>query len=134
MNKIHEFVNEIYPRILWIVVDSEETVKDCFLHDDDSLIEDESFKDAFATTISVVEKSSRAGRGIVIHFSRRLLDEGGSQIVSTISHESVHAANQIFTPIGVSYTMYSDEHFAYLVGWVAKKCWLVLQEYVKTDK
>lgn len=134
MKKIYEFDNEVYPRKLWIVVDSVETVKENFLNaDDDSEIEGESFEGAFATTIDAVEKDGEKWKGVVIHFDRVLLERGGRQIVSTIAHESVHAANRIFAAIGVSYTTYADEHLAYLVGWVARKCWEVLQKYVKDD-
>ena len=42
--------------------------------------------------------------------------------VETISHESVHVASCIFNDCGLrmGFADQQDEHFAYLVGWVAK--------------
>lgn len=133
--EIRVFDNGIYPRKLWIVVDSPDTVKDSFLNvSDDSVIDNEAFSGAFGTALNVVEKDGERWKGVVIHFSGELLCAGGSQMVSTISHESVHAANMMFRDIGVRYTMYDDEHFAYLVGWVSRMCWKVLQDYVDKKK
>lgn len=130
MTKVCVFENEIYPRLLWIVFDDEDVVKAHFEGTDGEEIDDEAFEGAFASCLSVKQK--RDGRkGVVIHYSKLLISEGGSQIVSTISHESVHAANIIMREIGVNYTIYEDEHFAYLVGWVARKSWQVLQQNIK---
>ena len=129
MKKISEFENEVYPRILWIAYDNENDVKEQFESGEGEEINDDAFEHAFASCLPVVRKSD-SRKGVVIHFSKVLIDEGGSQIVSTISHEAVHAANMIFREIGVNYTKYEDEHFAYLVGWVARKSWSVLQKFI----
>lgn len=130
-NKIWEFSNEVYPRKLWIVVDNTELVKKSFINStDDSEIEDDAFKGAFGTTLNVREKNGEQWKGIVIHFSDVLLQSGGCQMVSTITHECIHTVNMIFREIDVNYTKWEDEHFAYLAGWVSRKCWEVLQKYV----
>ena len=129
MNKIKEFDNEIYPRQLWIVYDDKELVKKSFESSDGEAIDDDAFSDAWATCLPVTRKSGGM-KGVVIHFSKLLAEEGGSQMVSTITHESVHAANMIFREVGCNYTKYEDEHFAYLCGWIARKSWQVLQEII----
>ncbi len=129
MSKIKEFDNEIYPRKLWIVYDNENEVKKQFESSEGEPIDDDFFADSWASCLPVIKKSD-SHKGVIIHFSKELADKGGSQVVSTISHEAVHAANMILREIGVNYTAYDDEHFAYLVGWVAQKSWLVLQEII----
>ena len=39
--------------------------------------------------------------------------------VSVIAHESVHAANYIFSDCGIKYNWDNDEHFAHLIGFIA---------------
>ena len=129
MSKIRVFDNGIYPRQLWIVYNDKDAVKKLFESSDGEPIDDEAFKEAWASCLSVAQKKDGC-KGVVIHYSKRLTDEGGCQMVSTISHEAVHAANMIFREIGVNYTKYDDEHFAYLVGWISRKSWLVLQEII----
>ena len=129
MSKIREFDNEIYPRKLWFVYNDKELVKKSFESVEGDTIDDDAFSGAWATCLPVTKKNDGM-KGVIIHFSKQLVDEGGSQIVSTITHESVHTANMIFRDIGVSYTMYADEHFAYLCGWIARKSWQVLQEII----
>ena len=106
-----------------------DAVKKQFESSEGEAIDDDAFADAWATCLSVTQKKDGC-KGVIIHYSKRLADEGGCQMVSTISHEAVHAANMILREIGVNYTKYDDEHFAYLVGWVARKSWSVLQETI----
>ncbi len=129
MKKVSEFDCEIYPRQLWIVYEDKDLVKTSFESSEGSPIDDDAFSEAYATCLSVVRKSDGC-RGVLIHYTKRLTDDGGCQVVSTISHESVHAANMMMREIGVNYTKYEDEHFAYLVGWVARKSWQVLQKII----
>ena len=130
MKKIYEFNNEIYPRKLWVVYDSEETVMSSFVGTEDEEITQDAFSGAFATTLEVVKKGDLGWKGVVIDDDKNHLVEGGSQIVSTVTHESIHAANMIFRGIGVNYTKFDDEHFAYLAGWIARMSWKVLQNYL----
>ena len=129
MKKILEFDNEVYPRQLWIAYDNEGAIKEQFESNEGEDIDDSVFEGAWATCLPVVKKSNGC-KGVVINYTKQLIDEGGCQIVSTISHEAVHAANMIFRQIGVNYTKYEDEHFAYLCGWIARKSWSVLQEII----
>lgn len=133
-DKVYAYTNEVYPRRLWIIVDNEELAKKRFFIDGEGdtmePIDDDVFRNSYATTIVAVENNGVKRRGILIHFNKSLLDEGGSEIVSTIAHEALHATNMIFRALGVEYTLNADEHAAYLAGWVAKKCWLVLQKFI----
>ena len=47
--------------------------------------------------------------------------EYSPEIASTITHESIHAANCILHGAGVGVTLENDEAQAYLAGWIAKK-------------
>ena len=67
---------------------------------------------------------------IVFNIGRNM---GGSEIVGTITHESLHAANSIFDDMGIGYDLTNDEHAAYFVGWIARCCWKVLQEEIYKD-
>lgn len=133
-NKVYMFENEVYPRRLWIIVDNEELAKETFLldgeDDEPETIDDSVFRHSYATTMPVIENDSDKHRGVLIHFNACLLEECGSDMVSTIAHEALHTVNIIFRQIGVEYTMRADEHAAYLAGWVARNCWKVLQNFI----
>lgn len=134
-NKIWEFKNEVYPRRLWIVFDNKELAKKTFvISEDESELGDDAFEHNFAVTFNVVERKDGGYKGILIHFSSDVIDAGGCKLIETIAHESFHAMNMVFREIGVEYTMYADEHSAYFVGWVANKCWEVLQKYVNNGR
>lgn len=127
---IKEFDCDIYPRKLWIVCGDKDNVKERFLSTEDEEFDDCVFEEAFATTLNAVEREGKRWKGVVIHYTEDLTKEGGCAVVSTISHEAVHAANFIFRDLGIEYTRSEDEHFAYLVGWIARKSWNVLQEII----
>lgn len=44
--------------------------------------------------------------------------------IPAISHEAVHAANEIFLHIGQEYDIQNDECFCYLVEWIVKE-WVI---------
>lgn len=121
---LQEFKTEIYPRRLWVATSWEE-VKDKFTTYGE--YEFKKSEDAYATTYPQILRKATGKYGILIVFYD--CDKlGGSKIVEHIAHESLHAVNAIFNELGVEYSMTHDEHAAYMVGWVAKCCWKVLQK------
>ena len=40
--------------------------------------------------------------------------------IDIIAHESVHVTNSIFQDTHIDFNYENDEHYAYMVGWVAK--------------
>lgn len=123
---IQEFKTEIYLRRLWVAT-SWEDVKDKF-----TTYGEYDFKEhenCGAVTYPRIEKKASGMRGVLIVFNMNI-NMGGSEIVGNIAHESVHAANAIFDELNIAYDLVNDEHAAYLVGWVAKCCWKVLQKEV----
>ena len=125
MNKIqiHEFDPVIYPRKLWIVVtDSERILRDNFEYEGD-------IKDVLETSDAFVfgcQNKESLKKGVCLCFLKKSL-------ISTkyIAHESVHVASQIFFDCNMTmgFNDGKDEHFAYLVGWIAECC-----EKVKLNK
>ena len=127
---LKEFNCEIYPRKLWVAT-SWEDVKDKFTTYGE--YEFEKSEDAYATTYPQVLRKATGKYGILIVFYD--CDKlGGSKMVEHIAHESLHTANAFFNELGVEYSLIHDEHAAYMVGWVAKCCWKVLQKEIYNNK
>lgn len=127
---LREFNCEIYSRRLWIAT-SWEDVKDKFTTYGE--YEFKKSEDAYATTYPQVMRKTTGKYGVLIVFyDCDKLD--GSKMVEHIAHESLHTANAIFNELGVEYSLIHDEHAAYMVGWVAKCCWKVLQKEIYKDK
>ena len=126
---LQEFKTEIYPRRLWIATSWKE-VKGKFTTYGKYEFKEHEY--AYATTYPQVIRKATKCKGVLIVFD---LDAkaGGSEIVSFITHESLHAANAIFNDLDIGYSLTDHEHAAYLVGWVAKCCWKVLQKEVYRD-
>ena len=124
---LKEFRNDIYPRRLWVATSWEE-VKDKFTSD----YELKETENNLATTYPRVRHKGNIRLGVLIVFNIGER-EGGSAIVGTISHESLHAANAIFDELDIEYSLANDEHAAYFVGWIARCCWLVLQKEIHKD-
>lgn len=126
---LQEFKNDIYPRKLWVAT-SWDDVKDKFASHGG--YEFEKSEDAYATTYPQMIRKKTGGYGVLIVFYD--CDKfNGSKIVEHIAHESLHAANAFFDELGIEYSLTHDEHAAYMVGWVAKCCWKVLQKEVYKD-
>ena len=124
-----EFDVEIYGRKLWIAT-SWEDVKDKFTTYGE--YEFNKHEDAYATTYPQIMRKTTGKYGVLIVFYDRDKLKGG-KIVEHIAHESLHAANAIFNELGIEYGLNQDEHAAYLVGWIAKCCWKVLQKEIYKD-
>ena len=126
VSMLREFNCEIYSRRLWIAT-SWEDVKDKFTTYGE--YEFKKSEDAYATTYPQVMRKTTGKYGVLIVFYD--CDKlGGSKMVEHIAHESLHTANAIFNELGVEYSVIHDEHAAYMVGWVAKCCWKVLQKEI----
>lgn len=123
---IRDFDIEIYGRKLWIAT-SWEDVKDKFTSY--GVYKFEKSEDAYATTYPQMMRKTTGKYGVLIIFYD-CAQLKGSKIVEHIAHESLHAVNAIFDELGVEYSLTHDEHAAYMVGWVAKCCWKVLQKEV----
>lgn len=127
---IREFDIEIYGRKLWVAT-SLEDVKDKFTSY--GAYKFEKSEDAYATTYPQIMRKTTGKYGVLIVFYD--CDKlKGCKIVEHIAHESLHAVNAIFDELGVEYGLTHDEHAAYMVGWVAKCCWNVLQKEIYKDK
>lgn len=125
---LKEFNCEIYPRKLWIAT-SWEDVKDKFVchNNDDKPIEKYEGGNAYTYQCVMHKKSKKYGVLILFVLEGEIL---GSEIVERIAHESLHAVNSIFDELNIAYDLVNDEHAAYVVGWVAKCCWKVLQKEI----
>lgn len=123
---LQEFNTEIYLRRLWVATSWDE-VKDKFTAYGDYDFDEE--KNCGAVTYPKIKRKTSGMYGVLIVFNMDS-NKGGSELVGDIAHESVHAANAIFDELGVAYDLVNDEHAAYLVGWIAKCCWEVLQKEV----
>ena len=123
MARIHEFSPEIYPRKLWITVGTEQ-FKDKF----SGLSEWDENADAI---VDNANEDSRDLGGIFIRF--KSLEK---MTFETVTHESIHAALEIYNYINASVEIQNQEPFCYLAGWIAKCCEEVKkceQEYKKKE-
>ena len=123
---LQEFKNDIYPRKLWVATSWDE-VKDKFATNGDYEFKEE--ERAYATTYLGIRRKCSGMLGVLIVFNE-YKNIGGSKLVENIAHESLHVANAIFDELGIEYSLTHDEHAAYMVGWVAKCCWKVLQKEI----
>ena len=129
---LQEFNCEIYPRKLWVATSWDE-VKDKFVchKNDDKPIEKYEDGDAYTYQYVMHKKSKKCGVLILFDLEGEIL---GSEIVDRIAHESLHATNSIFDELNIVYDLVNDEHAAYLVGWVARCCWKVLQKEIYKNR
>ena len=129
---LQEFGNDIYPRRLWIATGWED-VKDKFVCHKNDEKPIEKYEDGNAYTYQCVmhKKSKKYGTLILFVFEGEML---GSEIVERIAHESLHTVNSIFDELNIAYDLVNDEHAAYMVGWVAKCCWKVLQKEIYKNR
>lgn len=103
-----KFDPQIYPRLL-VVLDSLKEITLFEKREGGEL--DKPSKAWNAFTCNAIEKET--GRFVILVYFENLDFE-------TIAHESVHIANNIFDDCGIDMGYEHDEHYAYLVGWVAK--------------
>lgn len=110
---IHQFDPVIYPYKIWVVVsDSLNILKENFLERDNQemqFIGEDSKYEAMCCDVKI-KKEGKFG-SVILFKNKRLMD------VKNISHESVHAAKNLFEHIGAN--IKPSEPFEYLVGWIA---------------
>lgn len=123
MSKVifHEFSPEIYPRKLWICIcDKESIIEERFSLDSKYSSSNDSFstEGCHALACAVQDKSNN-NKGCLIVFAKKK-----NINFDIVSHESVHAADYICQELGILSQEFSggNEHYAYLVGWIAKCC------------
>lgn len=117
-NQIHKFFPTIYPRKLWVAKKlSLEQVNDVFSSYNGGEVDDEWDDKMIGISKAIVfkameRKSGEYGVFVLINDSLNIAD---------IAHESVHVASCIFDDCGMTmgFGGGKDEHFAYLVGFVA---------------
>lgn len=129
---LKEFNCEIYPRKLWVATRWED-VKDKFVchNNDDKPIEKYEGGNVYTYQCVMHKKSKKYGVLILFVLEGEIL---GSEIVERIAHESLHTVNSIFDELNIAYDLVNDEHAAYMVGWVAKCCWKVLQKEIYKNR
>lgn len=115
---IHQFDPVIYPRKLWIVsTKDEKIIKNNFTERDgkEMVFEDSIGNEPIASVISCTQKGSGFYGFLIWIQDNKKFDVG------SFAHESVHVASQMFYDMGMQmgFTDGRDEHYAYLVGWIA---------------
>lgn len=108
--RIYEFDPVIYPRKLWVATGDINEVLSKFEYVDGKPLEAKS-KGFFGVTFDIATDKERTKLGCLIYF-RHI--ETSAQAM----HEAVHAANRIFEDLGITFTLYADEHYAYFVAWI----------------
>lgn len=101
------FDPQIYPRTLFILDDIEELKFFESRNEGEVLSEGEN-----AASVWIVVEKETQDYCVVAYFKKMRID--------LITHEAVHIANSIFNDCSVDFDYAHDEHFAYMVGWVAK--------------
>lgn len=118
--KVHEFDPVLYPRKIWVVkgtgMDMQQKIKDAYRTPNDDSLSMEGVDKVKAGVWNVMETADRAGYGVLI-WLRTKVDPG------VVAHESVHAANNICIDCGIHFDALNDEHYAYLVGFIADCIW-----------
>ena len=119
---IHEFDFTIYPRKLWITYDTTiQELTDIFPSGDTRDRPWEEIGPQHDAVVDAVEDKDHVG-GYLIRFKNK-----NSIDFRNVSHESCHVANWICDFIGYTPEMSNDEPYAYLVGFIAKCCEVVLK-------
>lgn len=120
---IHQFDPTIYPRLLWVVKGgSHDYIHNAFSdYNGDKLLIPDDYKDRYGAMVFRVKMKSNKRLGNLVWLVSK-------KDVDTIAHESVHVASNIFSDcnIAMGFNDGQDEHFAYLVGFVADCLWQVV--------
>lgn len=112
-SKVHEFHPQIYPRRLWVIKGGLlGDIKEMFSQRDGKEL-DLGDEDYDALTYSVMLKDTKKLGELIWFPEETSIDH------EKVTHESVHAAMDIFRDIGADIDTDNQEPFAYLVGWIA---------------
>lgn len=101
---------QIYPRKLCVLESIEEL--SLFEGREGEVLETSSDKTVDASVWTCMRKEDKSFC-VVVYFH--------SATIENIAHESVHIANSICQDCSVDFNYSLDEHYAYLVGWIAGK-------------
>ena len=112
-NKIHinEFDCHVYPRKIWVSVAAPLKELNEFF---ESKYDDMDQSCDATVTVNRRMKPEPKG-GVLIRFKNK-----GAMNVETITHESIHAALEVFDYVGAIVDTNNQEPFAYLCGYIAK--------------
>lgn len=124
--RIRKYNNDIYPLNLYVMrISDEELAMNYF--DFYNSVEDmgnEESRDRFKindhSALTILCRESSGPRGVLIMLPD-FKDWSYSEIVDTITHESGHATTAFCDYLGMRPPTYDggDEHFTYLLGWIA---------------
>ena len=113
---IKQFDTVIYPRQIWIAAGGTREDIAAFFTDDDGdpfYIRPERIESSEALAFSISDKDHKCSGSLVwFHDPERMT-------LRNVTHESVHAANFIFSDLGIKIDTDNDEAQAYLAGFVA---------------
>lgn len=116
-NKVHCFVNHIYPRKLYVVItDSALFLNQHFTNREcDKGISQEEFDNSKAITFRCTYYVN-GDYGVCVAFHKKEY-----MAVREIAHEALHVATAIHKDLGMSmgFNIGEDETCAYIVGWAA---------------
>ena len=127
--KIHRYHNDVYPLNLYVASGEDLDIINGFFDfywtvesmregvpNTNSLTDDGS---ALGLTCLVVEKKT-GSKGVLVVLED-LTEQTYQEQINTIAHESGHVTTAICQYLGIPTPTYDggDEHFAYLLGWVA---------------
>lgn len=125
---IKQFDTIIYPRQIWIAAGgTREDIAENFKDDDGDpfYISPERIKNSEAMAFSVYDKNKTCCGSLVWFHDPDCIT------LRNVTHESVHAANFIFSDLGIKADADNDEAQAYLAGFVADCIEKVQIEVVK---
>lgn len=116
-NKIHCFVNHIYPRRLYVVItDSALLLNKHFINREcDKEISQMDFDSCKAITFRCTYRIDKK-YGICVAFSKKKY-----MTIREMAHEALHVATAIHKDLGISmgFGLGEDETCAYITGWAA---------------
>ena len=117
---VHQFDPVLYPRLIFVVKgqgdDMKKKIDDAYRTPDDDHLSFDGADKVKAGVWNVMETADRHSYGVLI-WLREKVDPG------VAAHESVHAANMICSDLGIHFDALNDEHYAYLVGFIADCIW-----------
>lgn len=111
--KVHEFHPQIYPRRLWVIKGGLlGDIKNMFSQRDGKEL-DVGDEDYDALTYSVMLKETKKFGELIWFPDETSIEQ------EKVTHESAHAAMDMFRDIGADVDTDNQEPFAYLAGWIA---------------
>lgn len=107
--KIHEFDLGMYPRKIWIAITTENKF--------DGFSELSKMDDSYYAVVDNAHDNKNNKGGLFIRFANKK-----AMTAENITHESTHAALEVFDYIEARIDYNNQEPFCYLVGYIARCC------------